>query len=148
MWRSSCTVKFFLRNSFFISTFKRFFRNIAECLQGKVHLLDTFTWNLQLFFHSRSTPNNNFLDVTNKGIKKVMWHCCWSLFIMNLKQLIFTWRGWDLVLSLFVSIYRNPLYLNQQCKISKCWAIYCPYKDVLGKPDMANNKNYLHIASK
>ena len=83
-----------------------------------------------------------------KELKKSCGTVVEVLFIMNLKQLIFTWRGWDLVLSLFVSIYRNPLYLNQQCKISKCWAIYCPYKDVLGKPDMANNKNYLHIASK
>ena len=40
----------------------------------------------------RNTPNNKFLDVTNKETKKVTWHCCWSVSIMNLEQLIFTWH--------------------------------------------------------
>ena len=46
----------------------------------------------------RNTPNNKDLDATNKKIKKVTWHRCWSVSIMNLDQLIFNWKGRYLVL--------------------------------------------------
>ena len=58
-----------------------------------------------IIFLGRNTPNNTFLDVTNKATKKVMWHCCWSPSIMNIEQLIFTWKGQHLVLALFASIW-------------------------------------------
>ena len=56
-----------------------------------------------IIFLSRNTPNK-FLDVTNKEIYKVMCHPCWSPSIMNLEQLIFTWKGRQLVFALFASI--------------------------------------------
>ena len=49
-----------------------------------------------------NTPNK-FLDVTNKDAKEVMWHSSWSLSIINLEQLIFTWKGRHLVLVLVAS---------------------------------------------
>ena len=48
-------------------------------------------------FLGRNTPNNKFQDV-NK------FHRCWSPSIMNLEQLIFTWKGRQLVLALLSSI--------------------------------------------
>ena len=49
----------------------------------------------------RNAPKNNDPNVTNKKIKKVTWDRCWSISIMNLDQLIFTWKGRYLVLALF-----------------------------------------------
>ena len=54
-----------------------------------------------------NTPNNKDLDAINKIIKKVTWHRCWNISIMNLDQLIFTWKGRHLVLALFASSRRN-----------------------------------------
>ena len=36
----------------------------------------------------RNTPNNKFVDVTNKETKKVTCYCCWSPSFMTLEQLI------------------------------------------------------------
>ena len=58
-----------------------------------------------MIFLGRNTPNNKDLDATNKKIKKVTWHRSWSISIMNLDQLIFTWKGPRLVLALFASIH-------------------------------------------
>ena len=58
-----------------------------------------------IIFLGRNTPNNKFLDVANKETKKVTWHGCWSPSSMSLEQLIFTWKGWHSVLTLFAS---NP----------------------------------------
>ena len=58
-----------------------------------------------IIFLSTNTPNNKFLDVTNKETKKVMWHRYKSPSIMNLEQLIFTWKRRLLVLALFASTY-------------------------------------------
>ena len=79
LWRNSCAVKVFERFKCFTGTFKRFCGNIPERLQREVHLSVTLVWNLRLFFLSRNTTNNKFLDVANKEIKKVTWHRCWSL---------------------------------------------------------------------
>ena len=56
-----------------------------------------------MIFLGRNTPNNKYLDATNKKVKKVTWHSCRSISIMNLDQLIFIWEGWHLVLALFAS---------------------------------------------
>ena len=56
-----------------------------------------------MIFLGRNTPNNKYLDATNKEVKKVTWHSCRSISIMNLDQLIFIWEGWHLVLVLFAS---------------------------------------------
>ena len=57
-----------------------------------------------IMFFGRNTPNNKFLNVTNKETNKVLWHRCWSSSILNLEQLIFTWKGQQSVLALFASI--------------------------------------------
>ena len=62
-----------------------------------------------MIFLGRNTPNNKDLDATNKKIKKVTWHSCWSISIMNLDQLIFPWEGWHLVLALFAGIYYTQI---------------------------------------
>ena len=66
-------------------------------------------------FLGRNTPNNKFFDVTNKETKKVTWRRCWSPSTVNLDQLIFTRKGWHLVLALFASkdFYVNSLFLTQ-----------------------------------
>ena len=56
-----------------------------------------------MIFYGRNTPNNKDIDATNKKIKKVTWRRCWSISILNLDQLIFTWKGQHLVLALFAS---------------------------------------------
>ena len=68
-----------------------------------------------IIFLGRNTPNNKFLDVTNKETKKVTWRRCWSPSTVNLDQLIFTRKGWHLVLALFASkdFYVNSLFLTQ-----------------------------------
>ena len=58
-----------------------------------------------MVFLGRNTLTNKDLDATNKKIKKVTWHSCWSKSITNLDQLIFPWEGWHLVLALFAGIY-------------------------------------------
>ena len=92
-------------------TLKRFCRNIQECLpERSTPFSDTclkFTaifCEVVIIFLGRNTPNNKFLDVTNKETKNVMWRRCRSPYIMNLEQLIFTWKGRHLVLALFNSL--------------------------------------------
>ena len=57
-----------------------------------------------IVFLGRNTPNNKFLNVTSKETNKVMWHYCWNPSIINMEQLIFTWKGRQLLLVLFASI--------------------------------------------
>ena len=40
--------------------------------------------NIVIIFLGRNTPNNKFLDVTNKYIKTFTWNRCSSLSVMNL----------------------------------------------------------------
>ena len=55
-------------------------------------------------FFDRNVPNNKFLDVANRETNNVMWRRCWSPSIVNLEQLIFTWKGLaQLVFALFPS---------------------------------------------
>ena len=65
----------------------------------------TIFCEIVIIFLGRNTPNNKFLDVTIKETKNFIWHPYWSPSIMNMQQLIFTWKGRHLVLALFVSIY-------------------------------------------
>ena len=102
----------------FTGTFKRFCRNIPERLLREAHLSVTPVWNLMseivVIFLGRNTSNKKFLDVTNKETKKVIRHRCWSLSIMNLEQLIFTWKGRHLVLALFASIKHKWMVYSSQ----------------------------------
>ena len=58
---------------------------------------------LLLIFLGRNTPNNRFIDVKNKKTNKVVH--CWYASAINLEQLIFTWKGRQLVLALFVGSF-------------------------------------------
>ena len=60
-----------------------------------------------MIFLRRNTPNNKDLDATNKNIKKVTWHRCWSISIMKLDQLIFTWKARFLVLVTEIYLFRD-----------------------------------------
>ena len=64
-----------------------------------------------IIFLGRNTSDNKFLDVTNKETKKVMWHRYGSLSIMNIEQLIFTWKGRYLVLALYASLRNSKLHI-------------------------------------
>ena len=62
-----------------------------------------------IIFLGRNTPNNKFVDVRNTETNKVTWQRCGGPSIMNLGQLVQlgttwdTWKGRQLLLSLFVS---------------------------------------------
>ena len=93
-----------------IQLFHRYFEKIlpkhSRVLTERITpFSDLFFCEIVIIFLGRNTPNNMFLDVKNKETKKVMWHRCWSPSIMNIEQLIFTWKGRHLVLALFASIF-------------------------------------------
>ena len=74
LWRISSNLF-----NFFTVTFKGFCRNNPERLLRQVHLSAILAWNIGLFFGKiviiflgRDTPNNAFLDVTNKETNNVM----------------------------------------------------------------------------
>ena len=99
LWRSSCSSSWILieKSTHFSGT----------CLKFMVIFLWLFVIT---FLRKRDTPNNKFLDVTNKETDKVMLPCCWSPPIMNLEQLIFTWKGRQLLLALFTSDNKRPSF--------------------------------------
>ena len=39
-------------------------------------------WEIVMIFLDRNTPNNKDLNATNKKIKKVSWHRCWSKIVL------------------------------------------------------------------
>ena len=60
-----------------------------------------------ILFPGRNTPNNTFLDVTNKETNKANVVPLLKSSIMNLELLIFTLKGRQLVLALFASNTQN-----------------------------------------
>ena len=72
-----------------------------------------------IIFLGRNTPNNKFLDVTNKEIKKVNVAPLLQSIYYELEQLLFTWNGRHLVLALFASIfnYAKPIQIFLMLKL-------------------------------
>ena len=58
----------------------------------------------QFYYHAKpKSVNLSCKSGCYIQIKKVTWRRCWSLSIMNLEPLIFTWKGQHIVLTLFVN---------------------------------------------
>ena len=101
--------KVFLKIYFFISIFKGFYNIFQKSYWDNIPFSDTclkfmaIVRETAICFFGRNTPNNKFLNVTNKETNKVMCYRCWCPFVMNLELLTFTWKQPQLASALFAS---------------------------------------------
>ena len=91
-----------------------------------------------MIFLGRHRPNNENLDANNKKFKKFTWRRCSSISIMNLDQLIFTWKGRHLVLALFTS------YIEIQSHVQRVFRCCYGWKHLLVRDEQRKSKEFLY----